>query len=79
MTTARPLLKVTGGTYGNNYHQFGFNIASTNATVVVEACTNMGSGVWLPIRTLTPTNGSAYFSEPLPPNSPGRFYRVRSP
>jgi len=78
LTTSRPLLQVTGGTFGIKYHQFGFNIASTNATLVVEACTNMASGVWFPIQTLTPINGSAYFSEPLPPNSPSRFYRVRS-
>jgi hypothetical protein len=48
-------------------------------TLVVEACTNLASGIWFPIETLTLTNGSAYFSEPLPTNSPSRYYRVHAP
>jgi serpin B len=78
-TTSLPLIQTTGGSFGLRNHQFGFNVTSTNATLVVEACTNLTRGAWFPIRTLTLTNGSAYFSEPLPPNSPSRFYRVQQP
>jgi serpin B len=75
----RPLIRTSDGGFGIRNHQFGFNIASTNATVVVEACTDVGLGDWFPVQTLTLTNGMAYFSEPLPANSASRFYRVHSP
>lgn len=78
ITTSLPLIRTTDGNFGIRNHQFGFNVSATNATLVVEACTNIASGAWSPVRTLTLTNGSAYFSEPLP-NCPTRFYRVHSP
>ena len=71
-----PLIQTSDGSFGIRNHQFGFKVTSTNATLAVEACTNLLSGAWFPIRTLTLTNGSAYFSEPLPSNCPSRFYRV---
>jgi hypothetical protein len=74
----RPLIQSSDGSFGIRNHQFGFNVTGTNATVVVEACTNFVSGAWFPIQTLTLTNGSAYFSELMLTNSPGRFYRVQS-
>ena len=77
--TAQPLIQVGAGSFGVRNHQFGFNIAGTNATLAVEACTNLARGGWFPVRTLTLTNGSAYFSEPVQSNSPTRFYRVHSP
>lgn len=77
-TSSLPLIHTTDGSLGIRNQQFGFTVAGTNATLVVEACTNLASGAWVPIRTLTLTNGSAYFSEPMPSNSPSRFYRVLS-
>ncbi len=77
-TPPLPLIRTSDGSFGLRNHQFGFNVASTNATLVVEACTNLLSGAWFPVQTLTLTNGSAYFSEPLASNSPSRFYRVLS-
>ena len=74
----RPKIQTSDGGFGIRNHQFGFNVASPDVTLVVEGCTNLASGVWFPIQTLTLTNGSAHFSEPLPVNSPGRFYRVHS-
>lgn len=71
-----PLIQTSDGSFGIRNHQFGFTVTSTNATLAVEACTNLLSGAWFPIRTLTLTNGSAYFSESLPSNCPSRFYRV---
>ena len=75
---SRPSIQTSGGSFGIMNHQFGFTVVSTNATLVVEACTNFPNGAWFPVQTLTPMNGSAYFSEPLPSNSPRRFYRIRS-
>ena len=46
---------------------------------MVEACANLACPAWLPLQTLTLTNGSAYFSEPVQTNVPARFYRIGSP
>ncbi len=80
--TPLPLIQTADGNFGIRNHHFGFNVASTstNATlVVVEACTNLLNNVWFTNQMLTLTNGSAYFSEPMPTNATSRFYRVRSP
>ncbi len=59
---------------------FGFTISwATNASVVVEAATNLANPVWNPVATNTLTGGSSYFSDPQWTNYPGRFYRLRSP
>jgi hypothetical protein len=58
---------------------FGFTISwATNASVVVEAATNLANPVWLPLSTSPLTNGTNYFSDPLWTNYPMRFYRVTS-
>ena len=51
---------------------------TTNLVIVVEACTDPGNPVWLPVATNTLTAGSAYFSDPQWTNYPARFYRLRS-
>jgi hypothetical protein len=59
---------------------FGFVISwATNASVVVEACTNLASPVWQPIQTNTLTGGTAYFSDAQWTNYPARFYQLGSP
>jgi serpin B len=78
LAAVAPLIQTGNGSFGVRNHQFGFNVVSTNATVVIEACTNLSSGAWFPVSTLTLFNNSAYFSEPVPTNSPGRYYRVHS-
>lgn len=61
-------------------NQFGFTITGTaNIPIVVEACTNLTSGVWSSLQTCTITNGSIYFNDPNWTNYPARFYRLRSP
>ncbi len=56
---------------------FGFIVSwATNATVVVEATTNLSNPVWSPIATNVLTNGSFLFSEPLQTNNSGRYYRI---
>ncbi|HEX3628726.1 MAG TPA: leucine-rich repeat domain-containing protein [Verrucomicrobiae bacterium] len=65
------------GVYNN---QFGFTISwATNATVVVDACTNFSNSVWLPVatNTVTATNGTANFSDSKFVVYPRRFYRLR--
>jgi len=75
-----PLIQASGASFGISNNQFGFNITGTNNfTVVVEACTNLANSAWIPLRTVTLTNGSFYFSEPLQTNSPGRFYGLGLP
>ena len=60
--------------------QFGFNVTGpTNATIVVESCTNLASPVWIPMATNTFASGSSYFSDSQWTNYPDRFYRVHSP
>jgi hypothetical protein len=59
---------------------FGFTITgTTNIPVVVDASTNLGSGNWTALDSVSLTNGSFYFSDPQWTNYPGRFYRLRSP
>ncbi len=75
-----PLIQPGGANFGLRSNRFGFNITCTNSfTVVVEACTNLANRVWTPLQTLTLTNGSVYFSEPVQTNSSGRYYGLGFP
>ncbi|HUA65096.1 MAG TPA: leucine-rich repeat domain-containing protein [Alphaproteobacteria bacterium] len=62
-------------------NQFGFNITGpTNATIVVEACTNLANPVWLPVSTTTLSgSGTSSFSDPQSANYPNRYYRFSAP
>jgi hypothetical protein len=61
-------------------NDFGFIVSwATNASVVVEACSNLASRGWYPLKTNTPSDGWFYFSDRQWTNYPNRFYRVRSP
>ena len=56
---------------------FGFTISwATNASVVVEAATNLANPVWIPVSTSPLTSGTNYFSDPQWTNYPERFYRA---
>jgi len=46
---------------------------------MVETSTSLANPVWTPLATMTLTNGSVYFSEPLQTNGPARYYRIGSP
>jgi hypothetical protein len=66
-------LAVTGG-------NVGFTLSGDSGqTVVVETCTNLAAPVWVPVQTNTLGGTPVNFSEPVEPQSPGRFYRLRSP
>jgi hypothetical protein len=75
-----PLIQTRDGSFGISNNQFGFNITGTNSfAVVVEVCTNLSNPVWTPVQTVTLTNGSFYFREPLQTNIPCRFYGLGLP
>ena len=60
--------------------QFGFNITNpTDIQVVVEACDNLTTPVWIPVGTNALTGGASPFSDPNWTNHPTRIYRLRSP
>jgi len=59
---------------------FGFDVTGpANATVVVEACTNLLQPVWLSLASLTLTNGAADFRDSFWTNQSACFYRFRAP
>jgi hypothetical protein len=75
-----PHIDITDVSFGMGSNVFGFKIScGTNIPVVIEATTNLAAAEWVPLRTITLTNGSIYFSDPPWTNYPSRFYRVRSP
>jgi hypothetical protein len=75
-----PLIQTGDGSFGVRNGRFGFSITGTYIfTVVVEACTNLANPVWTPLRTVTLTNGSFYFSDPQWTNYPSRYYSLQMP
>ncbi len=59
---------------------FGFNIAwASGMNIAVDACTNLATPDWFPLRTNTLTADTLYFSDPDWADHPRRFYRVRWP
>ena len=74
-----PQIKAGNRNPDQNGH-FGFDITYANGMVVViEACTNLNSGVWFPIQTNTLAGDTIHFSDLQSTNYPGRFYRLRTP
>jgi hypothetical protein len=75
-----PLILNNVLSFGVQSNKFGFTISwATNASVVVEACTDLANPTWSSVGTNALTNGSGYFSDPQWTNYPARFYRLRSP
>jgi hypothetical protein len=75
-----PLIQAGDASFGVRSNQFGFNITgTTNIPIRVEASANLASPVWIPLQTLTLTNGLFYFSDPQWTNYPGRYYRISAP
>ncbi len=63
----------------NNQFEFTISYSRPGETVVtVETRSDVAAGTWLPLQTLTLTNGTAYFSDPDWGTQPCRFYRIRS-
>ena len=75
-----PMVEASSASFGVHNNQFGFNIIGTaDIPVVVEARTNLTSGLWVPLQTGVLSGGSLYFSDPTWKNYSSRFYRIRSP
>ena len=74
-----PLILTHSAGFGVQLGGFGFTISwATNASVVVEAATNLANPVWIPVKAPSPlTSGTSYFNDPQWTNYPGRFYRVQ--
>jgi hypothetical protein len=67
-----------GECWSNTTNRFDFFISwATNATVVVEACTNLTSHIWIPVSTNTLAGGTSYFSYPDWRHPSTRYYRIR--
>ncbi len=65
--------------FGIRTNKFSFLISwATNSSVIVEASTNLGGGVWQPIQTNALVNGTNAFVDSTWTNYPQRFYRVHS-
>ncbi len=61
--------------------RFSFNIVgTTNIPVVVQATTNLASGVWTPVTNANlNSSGSLSFTDPASTSLPARFYRIVFP
>jgi len=60
---------------------YGFNLTGpTNATIVIETCTNLTQAGWFPLATNKFSgSGTWTFNDSQAGSSPTRFYRMRSP
>jgi len=68
------------GGIGMQQNRFGFKLAGTpDIPLLIEACTDVSAGLWVPVQTCTLTNGLLNFSDPNTTSYPARFYRVRWP
>ncbi len=75
-----PLIHGNGPGPGVGAAGFGFLISwAPDATVVVEACTDLTNPVWLSFSTNTLSGGTAALSDPQWAEHPTRFYRARTP
>ena len=75
-----PHPQVLSGSLGVQTNGFGFTVSwATNASVVVEASTDLGKPSWSPLATNSLAGGWFYFSDPEWTKYPTRFYRIRSP
>lgn len=75
-----PLIQVGDARFGVHGNEFSFNLTgNSNLTCVIEGSANLSGGGWVPIRTVSLTNGVFQFDEAMPPGGSGRFYRLRLP
>jgi hypothetical protein len=75
-----PHIQSGDASFGIGPHGFGFNITGTvSIPLVIEGLTDFSSSSWMPLQTLTLTNGLASFRDSQSAQSPRRFYRIRPP
>lgn len=69
-----------GERFGAGENGFGFNVAgTTNIPIVIEACSNLAEGIWIPLQTNTLSSGALQFNDPGWTNHPSRIYRISGP
>jgi hypothetical protein len=74
-----PYPLVLNGSVGVQTNGFSFTVSwATNASVVVEASTDLKNPSWLPVQTNALSNGVVNFTDPRWTNYSSRFYRIRS-
>lgn len=77
---SNPLILQSGTNFGAQSRGFGFTVSwATNASVVVESCTNLSNPLWRPVQAMSITGGTLDFNDPQWTNRRIQFYRVRSP
>ena len=77
--STQPAILTLPPNFGLLNNQFRFRISwATNATVVVEACSNLAAPDWAPVSTNVLSNGWSDFSDPQWANFSSRVYRVRT-
>lgn len=70
----------SGATFGLTDNKFGFVIRNEGSpVVVVEACTNLASAVWVSVGTNVLSGGTSSFSDPEWNKYASRCYRFRMP
>lgn len=75
-----PVILTAPLSFGVGTNGYGFVISwATNASVVVDACTDLANPTWSPAGTNALVEGWSYFSDPEWTNHVNRFYRLRSP
>jgi hypothetical protein len=75
-----PVLQAGGTNHSVQAGTFRFLITGTpTIPIVVQASTNLARGPWVPLQSLTITNGSVWFGDPQWASYRTRFYRVSSP
>ncbi len=76
----QPRVETCDAGFGVQGGQFGFNINwGSGRHVVVEVCSDLSTGFWVPLATNTLLSGTAYFSDPDGAKHPARIYRLRWP
>lgn len=73
-----PEIQINDASFGVRTNCFGFNVIGvSNQSVVIEACTNLVTTNWVPVRYKTLDAKPYYFSDAQWANYYNCFYRVR--
>ena len=75
-----PMIQNDAASFGATGDKFGFNIVgAAGLPVVVQAQSDLAGSAWVPLQSLTLTNGSAHFDDPHCAGYSRRFYRLTPP
>ncbi|MGA2247157.1 MAG: leucine-rich repeat domain-containing protein [Verrucomicrobiota bacterium] len=78
----QPEPQILGSAFGLGAQgqQFNFTVSwATNASIIIEACTNLADPAWTPLATNVLVNGAVNFSDPQWVEYPSRYYRITTP